>query len=225
MDLGTYPLAMTREAFAADPTECLEAKLEPLAAPREKCDAQYNVKLRFPNGGIGELVGGHRGSNLQINVANVSKITVTHKPVLVVSDDAASAGVKVDAGSEEVRRTRTVTYLNFLMPPIYHRVDIVDEYVVTKKGDPDKVVRRFTKSETKKAYTWKEMGIDRPGHPWESTYRHMLEQFVNKVRGREGSGIFISHEDSIAQAKALDMIYEKSGLGRRPTSKYHAELA
>lgn len=220
MDLGTYPLAMTREAFGTDPTECIQAQLDPMAAPREKCDKHYRVQLRFPNGGVGEIVGGLRGPSWQFSPTRVAIITVTHKPVLVVEGGSATAA----NDHEETRKTRTVTYTNFLLPSVYHSVDIVDEFVVTKKDQPDKVVRRSTKKETKKAYTWREMGIDQPGQPWESTYLHMLGQFVNKIRGREGSGIFISHEDSIAQAKALDMIYEKSGLGRRPASKYHAQL-
>lgn len=210
MDLGTYTMMALREAFKAEPTECLEADLTRMQAPYDKCDGMFSAKLRFPNGGVGELVGGLRGSSFSLSWPTV---TVTHKPAVVTDH-----GEKVDEGCE-VRKTRTVTYVNFMFSPHYHRIDVRDEFVVSKKGSAD-VVRKWSKTETKKAYTWKEMGRDLPGEPYQSTYGHMLEQFVNRIRGREGSGVFVSHDDSIAQMKALDMVYQKSGLGLRPTSTY-----
>ncbi|KAJ4397458.1 hypothetical protein N0V93_001686 [Gnomoniopsis smithogilvyi] len=216
MDLGTYTMMSLREAFKAEPVECLEADLKRMPEPYEKCDGMFQAKLRFPNGGTGEIIGGLRGSNLSFSF---STVTVTHKPVVVTDH-----GEKVDEGCE-VKRTRTVLFTNFMLSPHYHRIDIVDDFVVTKKGDSDVVVKKFTKKESKKAYTWKEMGRDLPGEPWQSTYGYMLEQFVNKIKGREGSGIFVSTGDSIAQMKALDLVYEKSGLGLRPTSAYRPNLS
>lgn len=216
MDLGTYPLAAVREALAAEPTECVEADLQRLPPPADqRCDGMFRARLRFPSGATGEIEGGLKGSVTSVSWPTV---TVTHHPVVTTEH-----GAKVSEG-EEVRRSRKVTFVNFMLPAHYHRIDVVDDYEVMKKGSSD-VVRRFTKKETKKAYTWKEMGRDLPSEPWQSSYGHMLEQFVNKIRGREGSGVFISQEDSIAQMKALDLIYEKSGLGPRPTSKYLSEVA
>lgn len=215
MDIGTYPLAAVREAFAAEPTECVEADLQRLPAPADRCDGMFRARLRFPNGGTGEVEGGLKGSNAFLSFPTV---TVTHNPV-----PATDHGEEVAEGSE-VTKTRKVTFVNFMLSPHYHRIDVVDEYVVTKKGGSE-TLKRFTKTETKKAYSWKELGRDLPGEAWQSTYGYMLEQFVSKIRGREGSGIFISHDDSIAQMRALDLIYEKSGLGRRPTSKYLSEVA
>jgi hypothetical protein len=57
-----------------------------------------------------------------------------------------------------------------------------------------------------------------------STYRHQLEQFVNKVRGREGSGVWIAGEYSINQMRVVDMAYKKAGLPIRPTSSYRSRL-
>lgn len=223
MDLGTYTLAAVREAFAAEPTECVEADMQPLPAPHDRCDGLFRAKLRFPNGGTGEIEGGLKGSNVWLSLPTV---TVTHRPVMATTADYEGVKGKGGVGEGvEVKRTRKVTFVNFMLSPIYHRVDVADDYVVTKKGSEEVVLERFTKTETKKGYTWKEMGRDLPGEAWQSTYGHMLEQFVCKIRGREGSGIFISHDDSIAQMKALDLIYEKSGLGLRPTSKYLSEVA
>lgn len=207
LDAGTYTLAALRSVFGAEPEECLEADLGRMAPPRERCDANFKAKLLFPGGGIGEMEGDLRGSNMPTSWS-FPNITVKHRPVLV-TDEKVSEG-------EEVKKTRTVTFVNFILSGVYHRVDIVDEFAVVKK-DTFEVVRKFTKKETRKAYSFKEMGVDLPGEIYWQTYRHMLGQFVNRIRGREGSGVFIPHEDSIAQMKGLDMVYEKSGLGRRPT--------
>lgn len=214
MDLGTYPLAAVREAFGAEPVECTEANLKSAPNVDQRCDGSFHAELRFPNGGTAEVEGGLRGSNL---FPEIPIVTVTHRSVLTTEH-----GEKLDEGSE-VRRTRKVTFVNFMFPPHYHRIDVEDEFVATKKGSPASAKKSTTK-QTKKAYTWKEMGRDLPGEPWQSTYGHMLEQFVSKIRGMEGSGVFISAEDSIAQMKALDLIYEKSGLGLRPTSKYMSHI-
>jgi hypothetical protein len=41
---------------------------------------------------------------------------------------------------------------------------------------------------------------------------------VNKVRGREESGVWMDGEDSIKQMAMIDSAYEKAGLPIRPTS-------
>lgn len=204
MDLGTYPVMALRETFGTEPTECVDAKLTKMAPPQDQCDHTFYAKVTFPNGGVGEVDGTLRASNVSFSLPSV---TVTHKPVPAPEEE--KEGVKAT-------RTRKVIFYNFMLSPHYHRIDVEDEFEVTSS----KSVRKFTRKESKKAYTFKEMDVDHPGEVYWSTYRHMLEQFVNKVKGREGTGKFISHADSIAQAKALDMIYEKSGLGVRPTSKY-----
>lgn len=218
MDWGTYHVAGVREIFSAEPTECIEANLQRMKQPYDQCDGYYTAKLRFPNGGTATIEGGLKGPNSPFSWSHaLTPFTVTHKPVVVPEHG-------LEVGSDcEVRKTRTVTLANFMFAQNYHRVDIVDDFIVVEKGS-SRIIKKSTKKETKKAYTWKEMGRDVSGEPWLSTYGHMLEQFVNKVRGQEGSGIFITPEDSIAQMKVVDMIYEKSGLGLRPTSKYLAKL-
>jgi hypothetical protein len=51
------------------------------------------------------------------------------------------------------------------------------------------------------------------------SYRYMLEEFVNKIKGRK-TQYWLSGENSINQMKMTDMAYEKSGLGLRPTSSF-----
>jgi predicted dehydrogenase len=216
LDLGTYPLASIRDAFNAEPEECIDAKLTPMAPPREKCDHTFYAKFRFPNGGIGEVNGTLRAPKTHLSMAT---ITVTHKPV-PAPEEAEKAGGK----GVEVSRTRKVTFGNLIWPTNYHYVTVEDKFEIRDAGSST-VKREYTKTNTKKAYTFREMDRDAAGEIHWSTYRYMLEEFVNKIKGRKGSGIFISHEDSIAQSRALDMIYEKSGLGLRPTSKQVSESA
>lgn len=47
----------------------------------------------------------------------------------------------------------------------------------------------------------------------------MLEGFVDRVKGREGSGCWVSGEDSIQQTAVIDQTYLKAGMDLRPTSK------
>ncbi|KAH8655879.1 hypothetical protein BX600DRAFT_440362 [Xylariales sp. PMI_506] len=212
LDLGTYIVAALRSVFGTEPIECLDAELGRMAASRHRCDHTFRAKLKFSNGGVGEVDGTLRGPNTRISLPT---ITVTNRPVAVPEEE------KNDEKEEtKVTRTRKVVFTNFVFAPHYHRINVVDEFEVTESST---LVRKYTRTETKKAYTFREMGEDHPGDPFWSTYRHMLAQFVNKIKRREGTGVFMSHEDTISQARALDMIYIQSGLGMRPSSKYRLE--
>ena len=93
---------------------------------------------------------------------------------------------------------------SFALPHLYHYVTITDK----KTG----------KAETFKHYRATDSGIPTKwgsrGEAWWSTYRYQLEAFVDKVRGREPVH-WVSNEDSIDQMQTIDMVYEKSGLGKR----------
>lgn len=207
MDAGTYPVGVVLLAFGTEPTECIESNMTPMAPPREQCDATTHAKLRFPNGGIGEIDTTLRGSNFRIQFPNIS---VTHKAV--PAPEEAKEGM-------QVTRTRKVFLCNFVMPHFYHYIEIEDEFEETTVAT--KAVRKWTKKEIRKAYTFKEAGEDDlPSEIYWTTYRHMLEQFVNQVRGRKGNGAVITHEESLIRARTLDMIYNKSSLGARLASEY-----
>ncbi|KAJ5205527.1 hypothetical protein N7491_003845 [Penicillium cf. griseofulvum] len=88
--------------------------------------------------------------------------------------------------------------------------------------DTGKIVRRWEEKTHHKAYTFKEAGgefANLPGESYWMSYRHQLEQFVNRVKGRKTQA-WVDGKDSIAQMKILDLAYEKSGLGPRPTSSF-----
>lgn len=212
MDVGGYPLGAVRCAMGADPVECLEANLTRMPPPLDKCDSKCHVKYRFPNGAIGEVIGSLREANTALSFPT---ITVTHKPVVEKDfNDGEDKDLKIT-------KQRTVTFVNFIFSPHYHRIEVDDEIKEERASNESTKVSH--KKEIKKAYTFKEMGADQPGQAHWSTYRWMLEQFVNQVKGRPVRGFCAPSsplEDSIAQVKAIDMAYEKSGLGIRPSSKY-----
>ncbi|KAK2808391.1 hypothetical protein FQN50_004776 [Emmonsiellopsis sp. PD_5] len=95
----------------------------------------------------------------------------------------------------------TIYYYNFMMPHIFHYIEIKD--------------KRTGQSHTQKHYTFGPEWGPR-AEPWWSTYRYQLEAFVDKINGKEPVH-WISHEDSIAQMETIDAVYEKSGLGKRPS--------
>ncbi|KAK3899890.1 hypothetical protein C8A05DRAFT_17748 [Staphylotrichum tortipilum] len=211
MDLGTYPLSSLREVFAAAPEECLASAVETCPPPNEKCDASFEVSFRFPNGGVGEV----RGSlAVPLWKFAIPRLEVTHKGVVVPDTELPD-------GQEKVR-VRKVAMANFMMPTLWHRIDVEDEWVVRVKGgggaEGEEVVKKWTTRESKKVYNPREDGRDAPGEDWWLTYRYQLEEFVNRVRGRPGSGAWVSGEDSVAQMRMLDQAYLKAGLPLRPTT-------
>lgn len=205
-----YPLAWLRGTVGAEPLECVSCETEAFG----KCDWKFDARWTFPNGVTAETHGNLRSG---ITEAGFPRIEVTHKPVLV-RDDANSPEGQVKT------RTRKATYVNPLATAVYHRIDIEDEFVIRTKapggGGDGPVVKTWKVKETKKAYTWQEAGLDFPGEAYWTPYRWQLGAFVDRIRGRPGTGNWNTGEDSIAQMRATDMAYEKSGLGLRPTSTY-----
>ncbi|KAF4456294.1 hypothetical protein F53441_1539 [Fusarium austroafricanum] len=209
LDLGTYPLNALRQIMGAEPEECTMCKVRTPPPPQELCDEFAEASFRFPGERVGNAVMNMRAS---ITTFPTFNITVCHKEIKV--EDAS-----VPRGQTKWR-LRKLHISNFLMSSFWHRIDIVDEYS-SRSGD--KLLRKWTTKESKKIYTFKDAGIDQPSEPYWTSYRHQLEQFVNHIRGNKGSGLWVDYEDSLAQAKMVDMAYEKSGLPLRPISKFRME--
>lgn len=148
------------------------------------------------------------------------EIHVTHRPVVLAS---APAGVEIKEG-EEVLRTREIRFANFVQPGLFHSITVSDQFVVRKVGAPAGSAPRksWKQSKTVKAYTWREAGLagseTQPGEPFWSTYRYQLEQFVNKVRGRD-TPQWIDGADSVGTMRMIDMAYTAAKLPLRPTSE------
>ena len=208
---------MLRGIFGSEPEECLACEVQRRPEPNELCDGGFDASFRFPGGGVGEMHGTLVGGLVQMFRDRFS-VEVVHRGVVVDDEDLPSDQEKI--------RTRRVTMMNFLMPVIWHRVDVEDTFVVRKKtesGDgTGDVVRTWKTGESRKAYTFGEAGIEGgDSKAWWTTYRYQLDAFVDRVRGREvPSGAWVDGEDSIMTMRMVDMAYEKSGLPVRPTSKF-----
>lgn len=209
MAMGTYNYAALRVLFGADPVECTRCTTKAYTdGIHAKCDWEFEAEFRFPNGGTGKASSTLQGGT----VMKPSWVTVTCREV-AVPDATLPAG-------QQRFQTRELTLTGMIHGVFWHRIDVKETHVVRAKDG--KEVRRWETTSSRKAYTFKEAGgefADLPGETYWMSYRHQLEQFVNKVKGRKVTH-WISGEDSMAQMKMLDMAYEKSGLGPRPTSKY-----
>jgi len=210
MDLS-YTMSILRGVFQAEPVECTSIETKTRPPPQELIDEQFRATWRFPNGGTADMYGNINDSLWNL-LAERYPVTVKHRPVVVPDPTLPEDQEKV--------RTRTAKLLNFLFPGIWHRLDIEDHYVIRRKSDGEPL-KNWTEWQTKKAYTYQDADI--PGKQSENhwlTYGYQLDAFVDKIRGRDGTGQWVSGEDSIAQMKMVDMAYTKAGLPLRPTSTF-----
>lgn len=217
MDLGTYNILFLRQIFGTDPEECLEA--EARIMPRghdQKCDQAMAAKWRFPNGGVGtvecDLAGkGTAGfSRLKLPLCRV-----IHKEIMI-----EDVGIDHAEGREHSLE-KTITIWNPNTPFVWHRISIIERHTIRRIKDK-KVIMSWTHKENKKSYKWKQEEA-KPSlrqQSW-STYRYQLEEFVNRIKGRAGSGCWMSGEDSIRQMEMIDSAYKNARLPLRPTSTYH----
>ncbi|KAI1454761.1 oxidoreductase domain-containing protein [Annulohypoxylon moriforme] len=213
MDLGAYTASALTHVFGGVAEECEESTTQP-GSYDSRCDRLFKVRYRFPGGGHGEMEG-----DLKAPLDRLSPdIHVVHNPIVVPSTDA---GIKLPEG-QEVVRTRKIKFTTFVQPTYLHSIQIDDEFTTRKIGDASGHIKKWTSSKTVKAYTFSEAGIDQPGESYWTTYRYQLEQFVNKVRGRDTQQ-WVSSNDSINTTKMIDMAYAAAKLPLRPTSEYKLE--
>ena len=210
MMLGTYNFAILRIIFDDEPEECLACDTSIFGdGIHDKCDYEFKAQFRFPNGGIGDAVNTMRGSILW----KPSEARVTTREV-VIPDRALPV-------TQEKVLIRQITLHGFMHAVFWHRIDVKDSYVIRNKAD-GRTVQKWVDSKSHKAYTYKEAGggfADLPGEDWWMSYRYQLEEFVNRVKGRQ-TQYWISGQDSVNQMRMIDMAYKKSGPGLRPTSSF-----
>ncbi|KAJ9481875.1 hypothetical protein VN97_g11582 [Penicillium thymicola] len=210
MMLGTYNFGVIRMVFDDDPVECLTCEPGIFGdGIHDQCDTDFKAKFRFPNGGIAEASTTMRGPIWW----KPSEARVTHKEVIV--DDKALPE------TQEKLRTRIVTLHGFIHAFIWHRIDVKDTFVIRNKVDR-RPLKTWAESKSHKAYSYKEAGgefANLPGEDWWMSYRYQLGEFVNRVKGRPAH-YWVESQDSWDQMKMIDMAYERSGLGLRPTSEF-----
>ncbi|KAF3766650.1 oxidoreductase domain-containing protein [Cryphonectria parasitica EP155] len=209
MALGTYNFALMRMIFGGEPEECLSCDTQVLGdGVHDRCDYTFKAQFRFPNG-IGEATTTIRGPILW----KPSEARVTHKEVVVPD--------KTLLDTQEKVRTRQVTLHGCMHAVLWHRIDVKDSYVIRNKAD-GRPIRSWVESNSYKAYTHRDAGgefADQAGEDWWMSYRYQLEAFVNRIKGRK-THYWVTGEDSVKQMRMVDMAYEKSGLGVRPTSSF-----
>lgn len=215
MDLGSYSVQMLRQVFRTEPVECLTASVRRMPAGLDQdIDQAFSASWAFPNGGTGSIVsdlaaaGGHWFPWLTdgLPAVKVPMCSVKHR-------EKTSRHPTLQG--KEVVTTKTVIIWSIIFASIWHRIDVIEDHVLRNVKD-GRIERQWTEKSYYKQYNGG-CGDD----SW-STYRHQLEQFVNRIRGRRGSGIWIDGEDSIRQIEMMDRAYEKAGMHLRPTSHYIA---
>lgn len=219
MHLGAYTVDCLRGMFGVEMEKCLEAKVRRLPLEWDQnIDQAFDIKWQFPNGAIGEanidlaMRGGYWFPWLTKlwPSLNIPKCTAIHREV-VVEDDTLQPG-------QEHITIKTVTLWNMMAPHLWHRIDIENKHEVRDESN-GKILKTWKEMEYQKAYTFPEER-NLSGQAFWSTYRWMLEEFVNGVKGRKGSGVWMRGEDSIGQMAMIDSAYEKSGMPLRPTHTF-----
>ncbi|RMZ66112.1 fad binding domain-containing [Pyrenophora seminiperda CCB06] len=208
MALGTYNFALMRMAFGSEPVECLSCETEVFAdGVHDRCDHSFQAEFRFPNG-TGKAKTTLQGPLLW----KPSECRVTHKEVVVADEELG--------GGQEKVRVRVATLHGCMHAVLWHRIDVKDEYKVRVK-ETGEVIKKWKEGNSYKAYTHREAGgeqVGRQGEDWWMSYRYQLEAFVDRIKGRDVQ-YWVTGEDSIQQMRMVDMAYEKSGLGLRPTTQ------
>ncbi|KAK0615550.1 hypothetical protein B0T17DRAFT_496559, partial [Bombardia bombarda] len=211
MAMGCYNLAAMRQAVGAEPAECTECTTHHYTdGIHDKCDWDFSAKFRFPNGATGAARSTLSGPTLW----TPSHITVATKETRVADATLADG--------QEKFRVREVTLRGLIHAIAWHRIDVKDSFEVRAKGGA--TIRKWTESKSHKAYSFKEAGgefADLPGEDWWMSYRYQIEEFVNRVKGRK-TQTWVEHEDSVNNMRMVDMAYEKSGLGPRPSMGFKA---
>ncbi|KAI4136705.1 MAG: hypothetical protein L6R39_007655 [Caloplaca ligustica] len=207
MDVGTYTVSCLRQLFGTEPEECLEATYRPMPPGYDKeIDQAFAGKWTFPNGAVGSIHadmiadGGYFTSLLDgFPSLALPKAEVKHRE-MVVKDDLPT--------NQEHAVQKTVIMWNWVVPTVYHRIDIEEKHTIREKPN-GKVIRSWAEASYVKEYGQK------GAESW-LTYRHQLEEFVNKIRKRP-TGSWVDHEDSIRQMEMIDGGYKKAGLLIRPS--------
>ncbi|KXH24963.1 hypothetical protein CSIM01_10018 [Colletotrichum simmondsii] len=208
MALGTYNFGVMRMIFGQEPEECLECDTTVFDdGDCKQCDYTFKARFQFPNG-TGYATTTVKGPALW----KPSEARVTHRKVVIPDKNLPD--------TQEKTRTRLVNLHGFMHAVAWHRIDVEDSYEICDVVN-GQTVKKWVESSSHTAYTYQdaEDGLPGLGDYWWSSFRYQLEAFVNRVKGRE-THYWVTGEDSIKQMKMIDMAYEKSGLGLRPTSTF-----
>ena len=224
MDFGTYPLSCVRQIFGTEPEELVSTTHRSWPQNKTEIDEAMTATFRFPGGATGIVnfdMAASGGFPAFLPRWMTKNWPSGSWPKCVVELDEKVLDAKDGATVDETHSVqRTVTLWNHLIPTFYHRIDVHDTHTLRRTSDGS-VQRTWVEDKKLKAYSWPDKGEEgKVGEDWWITYRYQLEEFVNRIKKRKGSGVWVDGEDSIKQMEAIDAIYEKAGLPLRPTSEY-----
>ncbi|KAJ5670181.1 uncharacterized protein N7477_005544 [Penicillium maclennaniae] len=210
MDFGTYNLNCLRQVLREEPTEVLEAQGRvDLPFENQPVEQAMTATYKTASGATGHLV-----ADLSTSTSWMKALPGFGWPKCQVE-----LGERKIGDDENRTVQRKVTIWNHLFPSLYHRIDVENTHRIYR--DDGVLLKTWKESEFLKAYTWApEDGRGVTGQPWWTTYLYQLNEFVNKVKGRDGSGVWVDGEDSIKQMAAIDLTYLKAGMKVRPTSTF-----
>ncbi|PYH45326.1 Gfo/Idh/MocA family protein [Aspergillus saccharolyticus JOP 1030-1] len=113
---------------------------------------------------------------------------------------------------------RRVTIWNMILPTVYHRIDVRDTHTLYRQG---KLSKTWEETQYLQAYNWPAGDARAETYrEWWTTWRCQLEEFVHRIKGRQGSGVWVVGAESIRQMEAIDRTYRQVGLEARPTSAF-----
>jgi hypothetical protein len=107
---------------------------------------------------------------------------------------------------EKLYRTRTTRLHCSVGTPARNRIEVEDVRVTQDEKTGEELDRRRT-VEKLTPYTWRDLSIDRDSKPYWTAPKYMLDEFVNRVRGRPGSGAWVTTADSMVLATMVERAY------------------
>ncbi|KAF2109165.1 oxidoreductase domain-containing protein [Lophiotrema nucula] len=211
MDFGTYAISTVRQIIGSEPVAVTSARVRLVPEPYDqRAESAAYASYEFPNGATADITadlyakGGYWLPALTKNWPDFNGAL----PTLTVKLKGKTNGLNTSG--------KVITFHNYMGPWLYHRIDIAT--VTETKDQQGKVVKSDKKVEYKKVYKWETTEEGKKGEDYWATYRYQLEEFVNRVKGRKGSGVWVDPEDSIRQMEMVDATYEKAKRPLRPTS-------
>lgn len=207
MDCGTYAIRALRETFGQEPLKCSEARTRSRIGGDERIDEAMSASWNFPNGGSGSV----QADMILTGGYPIPWFTGKRPSFKFPVCWAKHREVKVDddriANEEEHVLTKTVTFWNYVMPSIWHRIDVLENHVIRNRLDQS-AVKQWEEKKFLKHYG--------ENLSW-MTYRYQLEEFVDLIRGKSERDVQQYSESSINQMRVIDSGYEKAGLPLRPS--------
>ena len=208
LDCGPYCIQALRQIFGQEPTECSEAQARRPADGDERIDEGMTASFKFSNGGVGTIK-----ADLAATIENPLPQIMGSRPAFnvpvcwarhrekKVSDDDLPTG-------QEHSMSTTVSFWNYVLPSVWHRIDVVERHTV-RDLKTKVTVKTWTKESQIKEYS---------EHPSWTTYRYQLDEFVRLVRKKGDAKEWYGVEKSIGQLKVVDSVYNQAGLPLRPSN-------